>query len=196
MTEGDYSTFATAFGRVCGAFGKKGTRLDQEELTRTYFRVLDAHPLDAVIRTGRRLVETGRKFPLAVDWLDAVTRPPTVERDVRQMTTSEVDAYAAAERARWTGQPCRCRECVRAGVDDRELRYVPTLKQFFGDLADATEETAFNPRRKVEQIVGHWAHGEELARWYAAREAFVQLPQFQRVARVLPLLRREPGQEG
>jgi len=52
----------------------------------------------------------------------------------------------------------------------------------------------------VVEIVGHWAHGEELARWYAARDAFFALAKraprtlFDAVAVIVG--DREPGIEG
>ena len=89
-------------------------------------------------------------------------------------------------------------ECQAAGVSDRPLRFVPTL-------VGEEEERAFNPQRQRVEMVGHWAHGEELRRWYEAREACYAL--WRRAAVKYPHLvgrgmamvvtrEREPGEEG
>lgn len=60
--------------------------------------------------------------------------------------TRERRAYRAGDN---TGQPCNCLECQAAGVTDKPIRFVP---------ADEFHQKA------------HWAHGEELRRWYEAYE--------------------------
>ena len=70
------------------------------------------------------------------------------------------------------------------------MRFVPTHATF------DTYERAWDRRRKVVQIVGHWAHGAELARWYEARAAFYACAP-KRLRRTLALIgEREPGEEG
>ena len=170
MTESDFGTFERAFGRVCGAFRLRFKATEAEDLTRTDVRLLEPYPLDRVLLAGKQCMTTSRKFPLAADWVAAVAAlTDSTPSDVRQMSTDELDEHEAAERARWDGQPYKaslCVACVRANVDDQPLRFVPTH-------ATVTEdERAFNPRRKHVQTVGHWAHGEELLRWYVARAAF------------------------
>jgi hypothetical protein len=51
------------------------------------------------------------------------------------------------------GTPCTCLACVTAGISDRPTAYVPA------------DERVPKPR---------WIHGEELRRWWAARDAFWQ----------------------
>lgn len=168
MTETDFGTFERAFGRVCGAFRLKLKGTEREELTRTYFRVLESFPLEEVLLAGKKCITTYRKFPPAADWIATLAAPRVTTAagaDVRQMGAFELEEYERAERRRYEDDPCGCGDCVQAGVDHRLLRFVPTL---FGDV----EERAFNPRRKAVQVVGHWAHGEELQRWYDARDRF------------------------
>lgn len=193
MIDTDFGTFERAFGRVCGAFRLRFKANEAEDLTRTYFKILEPYPLDRVLLAGKHVMTVSRKFPLAADWVAAVAdlAVSASPLDVRQMTTDELDEHEAAERARWDGQPCLCVACVRANVDDRPLRFVPTHATFSED------ERAFNPRRKHVQVVGHWAHGEELLRWYAARATFyASAPK--KFRRVLALVgaAREPGMEG
>ena len=192
MIESDRATFDSAFRRVCGAFRLRFKATEAEDLTRTYFKILEPYPLDRVLLAGKQCMTTSRKFPLAADWVAAVAdlALSASPLDVRQMTTDELDEHEAAERARWDGQPCLCVACVRANVDDRPLRFVPTHATFSED------ERAFNPRRKHVQVVGHWAHGEELLRWYVARAAFyASAPK--KFRRVLAFVgAREPGEDG
>ena len=72
MTESDFGTFERAFGRVCGAFRLRFKANEAEDLTRTYFRLLEPYPLDRVLLAGKQCMSTSRKFPLAADWV--VTR--------------------------------------------------------------------------------------------------------------------------
>lgn len=196
MIEPDYSTFARAFGRVCGAFRLKLKPVELEELTRTYFRVLEAFPLDEVLLAGKTCLATHRSFPRAADWLAALASTSSAAScpaDRRQMTVAELDEQANAERLRYFDHACLCSECCRAGVDERPIRFVPTLLGLMQD----EEERAFNPRRNRLEVIGHWAHGDELLRWYAARDAFFTHAKRCRVpVRALALVSREPGQEG
>jgi hypothetical protein len=192
VIDSDRVTFARAFQRVCGAFRLRFKANEAEDLTTTYFKILEPYPLDRVLLAGKQCMTVSRKFPLAADWVAAVVdlsdRTPS---DVRQMTIDELDEHEAAERARWEDAPCSCVACVRANVGQSPLRFVPTHATFSED------ERAFNPRRQAVQIVGHWAHGEELGRWYDARARFyASAPK--RFRRVLALVgaTREPGMEG
>ena len=105
--------------------------------------------------------------------------------DLRQMTTNELDEFQAAEKNLFWDNPCLCSECCRAGVDDRPVRFVPTL------ATDDEEERAYNPRRDTIQIAGHWAHGLELLRWYQARAAFAEIAATHRGLRAMPVLLRQ-----
>lgn len=194
MTDEDYSTFDRAFRRVCGAFRIKLKPVEQEELTRTYFRVLAPYPIDEVVLAGKACLTKFRTFPRVADWLAQLSAggfqsqcPP----DRRVMTVSELDEQFRAERLRYQDHSCLCSECCRAAVDDKPVRFVPSL---VGD----SEERAFNQRRSRVDVVGHWAHGDELAQWYAAKDAFFALAARTGHRRVLQLLSqaREPGQEG
>jgi len=193
----DFGTFERAFGRVCGAFRVRVTTAEREELTRTYFKVLDAYALDDVITAGRRVLEKHKKFPAIADWLAelgaAAGNETPLPFDARQMTADEVAALTHAEQHYYRDDPCGCLDCLTAGVTDRELRFVPTLVEDW-----SREERAFHPRRRRLEVTGHWAHGEELARWYDARQAFYTAARRAGVRHVAALLlrAREPGEEG
>jgi hypothetical protein len=87
---------------------------------------------------------------------------------------------------------CTCVPCIRAGVSGWPLRFVPS------HFDDGSEERAFNPVRGVVQLLGHWAHGDELAAWYASRDAaHAACPRGPlRSALSTLLAEREPGEEG
>jgi len=202
MTELDFATFATAFARMLSAYRVKLKPVQADELARTYYRVLDAYELDAVLAAGRACLGRCKRFPVVADWLDALgpaTHAPAPQ-DARQMSATEVDEQEHAARLGYNDEPCACMPCVRAGVSARSLRFVPT------ELPDGYER-AFNARSGRVELVGHWAHGAELARWYVARDKFFASSKGAPapLARVLALVgvvegvivgEREPGMEG
>lgn len=190
MTPIDYDFFEQSFKRMCLAFRLKLKAVEIDELAHTYFRVLEEFPLDVVLLAGKTWVAKSRKFPKAADWRDAIAHDasPSAPAECRQMSAAELDEFALAEQMRWFDGPCLCSECCRAGVDDLEVRFVPSL-------AGDDEERAFNPRRNNVQITGHWAHGEELRRWYEAKAAYVTTARHSRGLRLMPAL-REVGEEG
>jgi hypothetical protein len=194
MTDVDFGTFDRAFRRVVGAFRLKLREGEVEELSRTYFKVLDAAPLDDVLTAGKACLANSRTFPKPAEWLHALPiQPPTViDADLRVMGTYERVEHARAEALRYEDTPCECVLCGQAHVTHRPLRFVP-------DDIDGALDRAIDTVRNRILVTGHWAHGEELARWYAARDAF-----FASVSRHTPIARallvlvstREPGEEG
>jgi len=192
MTEPEFGTFDRAFRRVCGAFRLKVKPGDLEELSRTYFRVLDYAPLEEVLTAGKTCLTTCRRFPKVAEWVDALPVPPVaVTADLRVLATAEREAYARAEALRYADIPCGCGACFRADVTDRPLRFVP-------DDVNGVLDRAIDTVRNRIVVTGHWAHGDELARWYAARDAFfASVPRHTPIARaLLVLVSREPGEEG
>lgn len=192
MTDLDRSTFDRACRRLYGAYRLKLKAEEQEELTQTYFRVLEGFPLDVVLNAGKVLLQQHKRMPSASEWFAAcaTSKGDTVvgPDNVRRMTVDEQQQWWYAERNRYRDDPCSCFLCQQAGVTDKPLRFVPT------ELDAEAFETAFNPRREQVQIVGHWAHGDELARWYDTRGKFFAIT-LRRMPRLLALM-REPGQEG
>lgn len=168
MDSSDAGTFDTAFGRVSGAFSKIFKAGELEPMKAAYFRALAPFPISAVVAAGDECIRTLKRFPRVADWRQAIRTSGPVPRDVREMTAHERTEQERARQLGYRNAPCACGACVAAGVSDREIRFVPTL------WPDGTEETALNGRQAVE-VVGHWAHGAELARWYTARDAFFRL---------------------
>lgn len=192
MVEPEFGTFDRAFRRVVGAFRLKLKVGELDELSRTYFRVLDAAPLEDVLAAGKACLSTCKTFPKAAEWLHALPmQPVTMTADLRVMPTDERVTYWRAEALRFADDPCTCRSCQAASVTDRPLRFVP-------DDIDGRLERAIDTVRNRIVVTGHWAHGDELARWYGAYDAFfASAPRHTPIARaLLVLVTREPGEEG
>ncbi len=190
MIEADYGTFERAFKRVYGAFRLKLKAAEAKDLTTTYFRLLSDHAIDVVLVAGKTWMQANGRMPTAADWIGEIlsaTRP-AAPSDHRQLTVEELAEASYAELLRYVGAPCTCHECVTAGVDLQPMRYVPN------EVGSDDYERVYNPRRGMVQIAGHWSHGEELRRWYAARDAFYALAATHPYA--LHLVAREPGEEG
>jgi hypothetical protein len=190
MTEPEFGTFDRAFRRVCGAFRLRLTLLELEELSRTYFRVLADASLEDVLMAGKTCLRTQTRFPKPAEWAAALPAPPVVvAADLRVMATPEREAYTRAEVLRYQDEPCSCWDCQAAAVTDRPVRFVP-------DDVNGTFDRAIDTVRNRVVMTGHWAHGDELARWYVARDAFFAcLTPIQRQKFALVYSGREPGED-
>jgi len=191
MTDADFGTFDRAFRRVAVAFRLRIRTAELDELSRTYFKVLDAAPLDDVLAAGKSCLASCRTFPKVAEWLQWLPDRVPIAADLRVMATPERLEYARAESLRYEDLPCACVLCVEAGVADRPLRFVPD------DVGGALDRAIDTERNRIV-VTGHWAHGDELARWYLARAAFFACaPRRSPLARaLLALVAREPGEEG
>jgi hypothetical protein len=200
MEPEDFEPFAAAFRRLALAFNLRLGQAARLELTQTYFRVLDEYPLAEVLMAGRSLLQTHTTMPKVAEWLARLHGPasapspaapvsPPQGPDVRTMSVEEVETHARAVRLGYEDTPCICSACEAAGVSDRPRRFVPTL------WPDDSEQRAYNPRSAKVETLGHWAHGDELRRWYEARQrCFDAASRYGVSARVLTFS-REPGEE-
>jgi hypothetical protein len=202
MDSSDNGPFERAFKRVSGAFAKGWKPGEFDTTNKAYFDALRHLPIDRVIEGAERAIRTRTRFPKVAEWLADVgpsTTPGTAPPGMRYMGESERDAHARAAALRWRDDPCPCLDCQAAGVADRPLRFVPTLE-------DGGEAKAFNARRNAVEVVGHWAHGEELRRWYAAHDACMAAapPPIRRALRLVMVAEnvvdamvreREPGED-
>jgi hypothetical protein len=190
MIEAEFGTFNRAFRKVVTIFRLKFKVGEVEELSRSYFRLLGHAPLGDVLAAGKTWTTTHNTFPKPAEWLQALPAAPTVpgSADLRVLATPEREAYARAETLRWQDDPCTCWDCREAGVTDRPLRFV-------SDEVLGVLDRAIDTVRNRVVVTGHWAHGDELARWYVAREAFfASAPRRTPVGRaLLALVSREPG---
>jgi len=193
MVEPEFGTFDRAFRRVLGAFRLKVKAEQVDELSRTYFRVLADAPLEDVLAAGKTCLTTCTRFPKVAEWVHALPVLPvsTVSADLRVMATAEREAYWRAEALRYRDDPCACWACQDAGMTEHALRFVP-------DEVNGTLDRAIDTVRNRVVVTGHWAHGDELARWYRARDTFfASAPRRTPLGRaLLVLVPREPGEEG
>lgn len=193
MTDMDYGTFAAAVTRVMAAFPRfKLQPAKVSELTRIYFDALKGHDIAAVVQAGKACRDKHKTFPAIVEWLAELPPTPACPADARHMTVAEMDAHDEAQQTRCEAEPCLCAECEKAGVMYRPLRFVPCL------LPDGTYEHAYHSRLQRLEVVGHWAHGEELRAWYAARDGLFGRKLPPTIASTLTTIfgEREPGVEG
>ena len=206
MTDDDRPDFDRAFKRIALSFRTRMRADALDDLTSVYFRGLAEYPLRDVMTASDICLRQQRRFPKLADWREVIARsqvgaPP----DVRVMTTIEASEYVRAERCHYDDDPCDCLLC-RMLPHELRRRFVPDFTD------DDREERAFCPPKNRVVVVGHWAHGDELARWHAARDAFFALAIDRGHAKVLrklgflyrppahaprlSLVEREPGMEG
>ena len=154
-----------------------------------------------MLEAGKVLATTSRSFPKPADWIETIetrrrqrdSRALLPAPDRRQMSQAEAAELARAKLMHFSDLPCGCAACFNAQVDDRPLRFVPTVDD------RGHNERALNPQTNAVEMAGHWAHGDELARWYTARDECYA--QWRAVGRPRPfptltLVSREPGEEG
>ena len=197
MTTDERPVFAQSMAKLVRAFRLRIKADDLEELTGTYFRILESASLSDVLAAAKSCLETRRTFPKAADWLAALPGGGnTAAVDCRLIGVDELEDYHRAERLHYEDAPCACLLCQAAGTTGIALRFVPDFTH------EGRTEQAFDRVRNRVVVVGHWAHGEELWRWHAARTAFYgSVPKSSPMARALAVLvpqaaEREPGQEG
>jgi hypothetical protein len=165
MNDVELFAFMDVFRKLLKVFPKRGDAHDVTDLGSSYFKALRRRTLKEVSAGADAWLEHGRFFPKPAEWLRSI--PRQMERPaVQAMAEDEAREYRRAEGLRYEDQPCRCRECVAAGISDKPLRFVPEF------TADDADRKVFDPIGKREVTAGHWAHGAELARWYVARADF------------------------
>lgn len=130
-----------------------------------YFRVLKGFDFGDVARAADYWAGHEQFFPAPAQWVEAVSKVPKGQ-PLLELSVDQAREYADAEGRGFEGQCCTCRECAQNGVDEKPTRYVPTE-----DRHGETEQRTYRGRAVV---VGHWAHGLELFRWYAARANFYE----------------------
>ena len=195
MNDLEQPAFARVFRRMATTFRLKVKPSELDALEETYFELLKDAPFDDVLVAGQHCLSRGRTFPKPMEWLQALPHTTaTPAENQRVMGVSECQEWHTAETAHWQWDPCDCLACQAAQVSHLPLRFVPE----FTDLD--TELRAFDVIRGRAVVVGHWAHGTELAAWYVARDHFFAsakaLAALVVAAAPALVLSREPGMEG
>lgn len=190
MTDAEIFPFMSTLRDVARVFPIRGDETDVQQLGAAYFKALRRYPLALVQAGAERVIERNKHFPKPAEWLDAIPRA-TQTGTVELLTVVEADDWLAAERGRWQQAPCRCPECRAAGVSEQPQRFVPMLD------ANGQDERGLIGERAITR--GRWIHGEELARWYAAKAEFWALFRAavaKKAMYVPPVASREPGGDG
>jgi hypothetical protein len=208
MKDTDRPAFVSAFRRLAVTFRMKLRPADMDSMIDMYLQAFEPYALHDVVAAANASLHTHRRFPKPLDWIEAITRtqvgaPP----DVRVMSTVEASDYVRAERLHYDDDPCDCLTCQADDTTTLRRRFVPDFTD------DDREERAYCPLKNRIVVVGHWAHGHELQRWYAARQIFfgdanrsgVHAKVLRRLGFIytppasaprLQLAEREPGEEG
>lgn len=170
MTEQDLFPFMETFRGLGRVFHLKGDDHEIKQTAASYFKALRRYPLPLVQAGAEVCLQRNRHFPKPAEWIDAVPNPAAQQAAaLPAMSESEAHEWHRAEKFRYQDEPCRCTECRRAGVDHRPLRFVPEFTEH-----DTTRQVR-DPFSNKTVVAGHWAHGEELDRWYAARQRFIEV---------------------
>lgn len=155
------------FKDLVRVFPFRGTEKDQQHAGSAYFKALKRFPLDLVAAGAEKYIATNKHFPKPVEWQAYIpARRQTVADEVVEMTADEAREWHRADVLRYEDAPCICRVCTAAGIHTRPIRYVPER------TADDVERKVLDPTTNKVVTAGHWAHGEELVRWYRAKEHF------------------------
>ena len=182
MQDGELFAFMAMFRDLLGVFPK---RLDEHEigtLSKAYFQALRRFSIPELQAGADAWTQRGKFFPKPAEWREAIPRMAVVAAALVPLTPVDAAEYLDAERRQYEGDPCSCRRCVSAGVDHRFTRYVPEADEHGRDLRGLIGERAV--------VRGRWLHGDDLKRWYEARDSF--MAKFQQIA----ASRRMPNASG
>lgn len=165
MTEQDVFEFSALTKRVGSVYRMKADTPEFRGVQSSYFRALQRFPLAALERAADRWIETQPHFPKPVEWARTASEANApVAIAIAELSATEAREWLRAERQRWSDEPCGCYSCVERGVTAYRLRFVPEV-----DKDDREVRVRIGDRIVVQ---GHWAHGDELARYYLAHETF------------------------
>ncbi len=163
MTDPDLDPFMETFQAVQRIFPLRGEDRELRHVGASYFKAMRRFPLSAVRAGAEVWIQQGKRFPKPAEWIESIP-PRTAVSSIQALSESDMHDYLRAEQLRYEDVPCACAACRAAGVSDKPLRFVPEVE------ADGRDKKALIGSRVI--ITGHWAHGEELARWYVAKHAF------------------------
>lgn len=163
MIESDAFAFLAEFHDLRRVFPLRGDPHELQQVGLAYFKAMRRFPLSAVSSGKDAWLAHGTKFPKPAEWIESIPRRSAVST-VPVFSDEERLAYVRAETLCYEDEPCKCAECRAAGVDHRYLRFVPDF-----DDDDRDVKARLGDRLVTR---GHWAHGQELGRWYRAHDAF------------------------
>lgn len=144
-------------------FPLRGGEDEISDISAKYFKAMRRFTIGQVSLGAEAVIERLKKWPKPAEWIEMIPRAsaPSV---IPPMESHRAAEWLDAEQKVWEDEPCRCPRCQVANVTHRFLRFVPEF------TPDDREDKAMIGERAVCR--GHWAHGEELRRYYVAKEAF------------------------
>lgn len=183
MTDAELFPFMAVFTTLTKVFPFRADGDEARDISRAYFKTLQKFPLDLVKIGADNCIAEMERFPKPAEWKKHIPRRmPGPELPV--LTPAEEREWRQAEKLGYEGECCSCVRCVEIGAHTRPMRFVPL----------DPEEPAMMADRRV--LRGEWIHGEPLQFWYAAKEEFWRTIRASPFAAVVPLIEREPGEEG
>lgn len=166
MTPQDDVAFVEIFMNLRRVFNMRAAGADElREIADGYLKAMRRFSIAQVRAAAEKIIETSEHFPKPAQWIRAIPSPQNV--GVLPMMEPDATEHKRAIQLGYEDDPCGCHECKAAEVSHRMLRYVPETDSDDRDLRMVLDGKAV--------VKGHWAHGEELKRWYAARDAFFAL---------------------
>lgn len=163
MTDTDLFPFLDVFRSLTRVFPLRGEAHELQDVGKSYFKALRRFPLEQVKAGADQCLSKCQRFPKPAEWISHLpSARPAVE--IPELSAADAREWLEAERSRYEGDPCGCSSCRFAGVEHRLLRFVPEFD------AEGRDVKARMGDRVITR--GHWAHGEELKRYYAAKDAF------------------------
>jgi len=164
MQDAELFAFMAIFRELLQVFPKRLDEHDIGQLGTSYFAALRRFTIPQIQSGADVWIQRGKFFPKPSEWRESIPRDVTPSVALAEFTPFEAAEYLDAERKHWEAEPCACRRCEGAGVSHRFLRYVPEADEH------GMDRRGLIGARIV--VHGHWAHGEELGSFYAARERF------------------------
>jgi hypothetical protein len=161
----DLPAFSLTFDGLARMLSRRMDDGERANLLADYFKALQSYSLESVQAAAEVIAQKARYFPKPVEWVDAMPRV-TEAAFVPLMTAAEVREWRRAEAKRWEDDPCACAACKRASVDWKPLRFVPEID------ASGRDRRVKDGERDRVVVAGHWAHGDELDRWYRPKAEF------------------------
>ena len=177
MQPADVDGFTDVLKRLTRVFPFRG---EVDFVARDYFKALQRYPLSSVEGAAANWLEQGKGFPKPADLIGVMPRAKETGPTLPVLTDAQAREYGAAEITGFEGEPCACALCDRAGVTHRFSRFVPEFTD------EDTDRRVWDPIRQREITAGHWAHGDETRRWYAAKERFWALARQSKALQVMP----------
>ena len=164
MQDADLFAFMAMFRNLLRMFPKRLDESEVDDLAKAYYAAFKKFTI-AQLQAGADIwVQRGKFFPKPAEWRECIPRDVSLREALAELSAVDAAEHQDAERKAYEGEPCSCRACRDAGVSHRFLRYVPESDEF------GTDARGLIGTRIVTR--GHWAHGEELARWYIAKDKF------------------------